>query len=379
MNSTGLTTQLLFTGFIVWALGFLLIRKYIGNVLGAFIFAIKVAIPIVYFAFYFDDGWLFLDDITYFQKGNAIIARGINPFFALFDTYELDQIYSEVGGSHIFYVMFNSMAQTIIEEHYYAPVLLNVLLTAWSARLLYGLAECSGFSRSYCRALMLLFLVHWDVIAWSSFVNLKDIFVVHFTLAILYLIVKISQRFRARELVLMLLCGAIFSTLRFYIPVLIACSVALWLVFSLRNRMKFALLPLVVLTMWMIVPKGVGYEQWSLISSDSVFHGAVRYLLTPRPWATQIDYSFLLIPCWLHWLFFIPTLLGLLSLWRYSNTTKLIVLYFLVVVCFYAFVPELQGVRQRVQIVFIFCWAQWHFVSGIFLGQNSITTEDTET
>jgi hypothetical protein len=49
-------------------------------------------------------------------------------------------------------------------------------------------------------------------------------------------------------------------------------------------------------------------------------------------------------------------------LWRDSRAARLILLYAIAMIAVYSLADEIQGVRQRAQVSFVFTWAQMHFL-----------------
>jgi hypothetical protein len=59
----------------------------------------------------------------------------------------------------------------------------------------------------------------------------------------------------------------------------------------------------------------------------------------------------------------IPTVVGCIMLWNEVPRARVLIVYLLVALVAYgAGLDELQGPRHRVQLIFIYAWAQFHFL-----------------
>jgi hypothetical protein len=57
---------------------------------------------------------------------------------------------------------------------------------------------------------------------------------------------------------------------------------------------------------------------------------------------------------------FVPSLVGAYLLWRRSRVGALLVMYLAVTMLFYSVVPGIITPRNRVQVLFIWAWVQFH-------------------
>jgi hypothetical protein len=79
-----------------------------------------------------------------------------------------------------------------------------------------------------------------------------------------------------------------------------------------------------------------------------------RFLFTPRPWAPEPNYSFLIFPSLLTWLSAPFMFIGAIRLFLRRRQARLLIIYTAVITIFYSVVPVLQGPRHRLQIIPIF-------------------------
>jgi len=332
----------------------------------------KVAVSFVYFAWFFDGTWVLQDDMTYLREGRLLLGEGWNPLsiWTQEGRHALDAAVD--GGQHVLYIWWNMLAQYTFGQHYFAPVMLNILLTCAAGAALHRLALLGGFSQAYAKYLLLFFVLHWDVVAWSSFQNRKDILILTLTLGMFAGVVGLrmawgSARNMGGYALLLVACVLALGMSRFYVPLLAAGAVGMWLMLVVPVR---AMLPAALaaggaalLVFVYFFPQNLSDELRHLtLDPGQIAWGLARFPLTPRPWDIEIGYRFATLAAWLHWLMFAPMLYGMLRLWRESGVLRLLLLYAAVVVVFYAFVPFLQDDRHRLQIAFVIAWAQYHSV-----------------
>ncbi len=323
------------------------------------IVALKVAIPFAYFAWLFDGRQVLLDDLTYLRAGQRLLAAGETPWTLLFEARGRALLGVVAGGRHPGYAWWNTLAQSCFGAHYFAPVFLNVgasfLAGAWVVRL-----ARRDFSARYAAALGGVFLLHWDLLAWSSLLNVKDVLVLTLTVGQLALCAELAAKVTFRRVVaLALACAALFA-LRYYALVFTAAAGAAWMMLRTHDR-RLRALGLVFAVVGVVIVAGAEADLRH-IETAGVAHGAVRFLLTPQPWNVDARYAFLEWPALLHWFFAVPAVLGSVSLWRRSVGARLVLLHALAACAFYALVPELQGPRHRLQVALAVVWLQFHSV-----------------
>lgn len=189
----GLSNDLLWVTFWIGFVSFAISSRDFSLGTAFVISLIKVLIPLLYFAFFFDGTWTFLDDISYQSQGTTMLERGYNPASALLTSDGLSNLFSLSGGFHILYGWWNVLAQYLFGPHYYAPIFLNVALTFVSAYFLFRIVILCDFKRRYAQGFIIFFLFHWDVLVWSSLVNLKEILVLALTVICFYSFLKILK------------------------------------------------------------------------------------------------------------------------------------------------------------------------------------------
>ncbi len=355
-----LTVELLWEGVVVALLAVLTVRRDLGLFTALAVAVLRVSVPLIYFSWYFDGRWTILDDVTYFANGQQMLDEGFNPLTALLTFDGFEQLRSLSGGNHILYAWWNVLAQYLFGEHYFAPVLLNVLVTFVTSHVLRRSVELLGFPRGYGRGMQLFYLLHWEVVAWSSFMNLKDPIVQLLTVASLYFVVRFFQRRDWFAVLGFVGVAQLFGLIRFYLPLLVVLTALLWMTWQWKNSVKYLLIPLAGPLAWWAWP--VLQEHAPYMDPESALYGTARMVLTPIPGRIDDFYSFLLIPSILHLTFLLPAAIGFIGLWRSSSLARLYLMYLAILIELYAITEELQGPRHRFQVAFVFVWVQFHFL-----------------
>lgn len=375
----GLTVNLVSVAIWVGLLSFWLSSRILSLHTAYIVTFVKVLIPLIYFAFFFNGTWHFLDDFVYQSIGTKMLEMGYNPLTVLFNSETRDQLYLLSEGPHLVYGWWNFLSQYLFGKHYYSPVFLNVALTFLSGNLLFCIARQCGFSRGYGKGLLLFFLLHWEVLAWSSLINMKDIFVMTMTLVAFYLIFKLLNEFKLVTLMALLALIYTFFWIRFFVPLMLLVSALVWILLYNKGLRKYALIVVAVIGGFMVILSKAGLKviSWEYIiynfgdlsfSLDSLF-GILRTMITPQPWSIAPNYTFLILPSICHWLLFFPAAFGGWMLWNKSKELTFIIIYLLVTFWLYgAYDEDVQGPRQRFQVVPIIAWMQFHFLWVVLKG-----------
>lgn len=367
--SEGITPDLLWVSLVVLAVGFFIMSRILTYGAALLVACVRVSIPLIYFSWFFDGTWTFLDDMTYLSQGQQILFYGYNPVTILAD---LDFLESLSGGHHILYPWWNVLGVYLFGGHYYSPVFLNIILTFVSAFFMYRLAILCGFKLNYAKALAVFILFHWEILLWSSFINLKDIMVMTLTIIMIYFLIKLSKRLTIFGLCIIVGTTFLFYWIRFYIPLIITSTTFIWFISTSSRKRKFILTSVTVLcTAWAWSAFGF-WEKSShreALSVATYFYNLTRMVLTPQPWSVEAATSFLFIPSILHWFMLIPIIIVSFNLWNKFNDTKLLLIYLILGLLFYSS-TELIGPRQRLQLMFIIAWLQFHFFWITLVNRN---------
>lgn len=365
----GLTSPLVLAALFTSVVGLLLTARYLPLLAALLVTVVKVTIPVVYFAWYYDGTWTFLDDVTYWNHGKLLLAAGYDPISVLLRIDGLALLVMLSLGPHILYAWWNLLAQYIFGPHYYAAVFLNVALTFLTGVLLYHIARMGGLSRQYAQGFFVFYLLHWEMLAWSSFVNLKDVLVSTLSIAAIFLFLRLANESPGVKAKLVNVAGLVgillaLPWIRFYVPLLLVASFALWVMLTLEGWRRYALLGGAAILLLVVVPLSIP-TQYLVLSPAAMVAGLVKTPLTPRPWAIFPEYGFLTVPATLHWLFFGPALVGAWLLWRRSRAVSLVLIFLAAVTFVSALSPEFQGPRHRVQVLFGWAWIQYHIIYSV--------------
>jgi len=351
--------------------GFLIARRHLSAPTSLAIAIVKAALPLVYFLYYFSGQWFMLDDYDFLRQAEFMLASGYTPWTLLTTQFGRDLLIGQTNGQSL-YPFMNVLAQWMFGRAYWAPVFLNVLLTFvagyFSARTL----EDLGFPQRYVKGYLVFFLLHVELLAWSSIINMKDFVVLalaSISLRNLVLLIKLYQERSAyrfgvylrKAAVQILIFGVVFfflNSIRFYVTLLQLAALGAWGFLSLPLRWRMAILVAVPLA-----------YRWSMRTYQAIImyfqpreilFGLVRFPLTPRPWSIQPNYTFLFLPSIVHWMLFVPSVIAAVALWIRVPLARLPILYLVVVIVFFAVVPEVQGPRHRVQVLPLLAWLEFH-------------------
>jgi hypothetical protein len=240
---------------------------------------------------------------------------GFNPFSMLFTHDGFDALWNAASRSrHLLYTWWVYTSEYVFSPEYYTPVFMNVVLTFVAGVILYKLCISEGFSRKYAKGLLIVFLLHMTLT------------IAVFGLA--YPLIKNPSRDLKNFIRLIGLAIIIYTLtfLRFYIPVLLLGSIALFILFGRSGAQRYYTFAAIVIVLIMIViftPLIQFHIDKDIMFSGKEFlFGIIRFPLTPRPWSLEPAYTFLFIPAILHWLMFIPAIIGGYSLWHRSDMCR---------------------------------------------------------
>ncbi|MGK5090830.1 hypothetical protein WDW89_02300 [Deltaproteobacteria bacterium TL4] len=377
-----LNGNLLFEAFVIGLLCFWMLKAYLDLRVALFITFVRIMIPLFYFGFFFDGHWNFLDDITYLRSGAYILDRGYNPLTALITTGGQKVLLQVTGGGTFLYYWWNALAQYLFGRFYFAPVFLNIFVTCVTGVFLYRIVRFVGASVVYAQGFLVFFLLHWDLVAWTSLINLKDPIVMMLNVATLYFA---SVFLETRHILYGLACFGcvvLYLLIRFYQPIIWLACIGVWFLFYSKGKQKYLVMILGVIVALYVGHKIGGTKEiiyymkkFLVFSAGSLIPGLFRFLLTPRPWGIDEGSSFLLLPAIFNWFFFIFTLFGALLLWKKrSKEVNLMLLFFLAVCLLFAAFAGQQGPRHRFQLTFGIAWMQYHclwiFLKSLYSGNK---------
>lgn len=368
----GVSRELIEISVLAWCISLLILCRFVSLKVSIIVTTIKISIVFVYFGWFYDGSWTIKDDNEYHTRAQELLKTNFNPINLLFTAEGMEELKNVSDRSrHVLYTWWVYSTQYVAGSVYYAPVFFNVVLTFIAAAILYRLVLLEGFSEAYAKGLLLAFLLHWDVLAWSSLISIKDTMAMTLTIGAFGLIWLALKKpvVNARTFLALLGLGIvvyILTFVRFYIPILLLGSLLCYSILSAEGTKKYYLLLGAIAVLFGIVVftplVQFHIEKDIVLDWKATLVGVFRFPLTPRPWSLEPAYTFLLLPSILHWIFFVPAVVGAFSLWRRSELAKLLILFLATAIVFYAIVEMLQNPRQRYQLSYIIVWMQYHSV-----------------
>lgn len=312
---------------------------------------IKSGLFFTYFNMFFDGTFTYLDDWNYVDGGILFLKNGI----FLSNIFENWATALMIGnGSHFLYYLYNAYSFLIFGEYYFAPVVLNILITLFIS-LIGTLIVKYEFNFNNRQKIYFYFflMLHPDILAWSSFINIKDIVVLFLHILTLYSISLYYRKKYAPALILIIICFSFLSFLRFYTPFLFAIAFILSQIKFSRLKLTHCFIALIVICCVIIILGNRINEAYYLLLQDisNPLTGFFRILLSPIPFHTEPSYNFLNLPMIFHWATFPILLEGIIQIKRMKTPfSRFFVFYILTFLILYAIYNELQGPRHRVQL-----------------------------
>lgn len=344
--------------FFIFTVGMLILSIYIKNILvSIFLSSIKSTMFFIYFYYLFDGTYTFLDDWTYLNKATSYIEGNYDFFSLILHPLILENIF---GSGHFLYQLYNVLAFKLFGNYYYSPVALNIVLTFITSYFVFKLSTFIGFTRKLSSIIAIFYLLHWDILAWSTIANLKDILVQLLSIVLIYNIVIFdSYRKNIRSIIMMASVILLLSVLRFYLPFLILLSWLLSEIFlkliQAKKAKKIVYILVFSLLTAIVSPLISQYFAAEISHFMNDFTnpvvGVFRFLMTPIPFFMDDKYAFLYFASFLHWLTFPLLVYGAYITYKVNKKVMLFILsYLLIMLLFYGSYSELQGPRHRLQI-----------------------------
>lgn len=353
----GLTLEILLPAAACCALAIALVWRRLGPPLSCLVSILRFAVPVLYFAWFYDGTWTISDDVFYYEQSHALRAEYTLSDLVL-SKEGLRALFSTNHARHAFYYWWNAFCQTLLGDTYFTPVLVNVALSMAAGSLFCQVLELSGLDRRYTRLWLLFFLCHWDAVSWTSFVNIKDPMVLFLTNVALCSTMRILVQRRVVWLLPLAASFALLSYTRFYVPVILVLATLTWLLLHGQHWMRILFAGLIALPVLYLAPQ-VEFS-WRL-GPGQVSYQAIHFLLTPQPWAVTPHYGFILVAQTLHWVFFASALLGLLFLLRRHHPPALLpLIYTAGLIALYAICFDQHAARYRLQFSMVTAWLQFH-------------------
>ena len=350
---------------MVWALGALMLSWVMPKYLAAIVMAVKMAVPVCFFILFFQPEWqVGGDDQGYFDEAFYFYELGLDPLRIFAHSHPWYLLNSDPGRAFFFYYLFIGLY--FFGGSYYSAVFLNLLISALAtvflAKAVRDIDRRKGFSEGFAVFLAL----HWSVIAWSSFLILKEPLVTCLMAGVIFGLSGHRNALRFSRLFVAGACLFLLLWVRYYLPPLIVAGVATALFFSLKKQQKwlaFALLPLI---MW----HGLDELRYFLRLADwgNAIYGTIHFVLQPLPMRVSEPVEFLLIPSILHWGVFPFAIVGVFLMLVQGHRISFVIIAMAgVAVVFYGLVPDLASTRHRAPIDALLAVMQYFGIWYLFI------------
>lgn len=304
-----------------------------------------------------------LDDQTYYDQSVMIFENAKGHLGYLFDFRHIAFFASVAGGTHFGYYIYNFVSFWIFGPNYYSPVVLNIFVSLVTGIMIYRTLLLVNIEKKFCQFFLVFFLLHWDLLAWSSFVNLKDILVLFFVVWALNCMIRIKcSSSRLVPFLNLLLIGFLLLFVRFYLVYFLFVVALVYLVvtqmYKIKSRWGGPFIRLIVLivmpiSFYLIFVKLFANSLAEIGGTTNVMLGFIRFIMTPFPFTIENKYSFLLVSSILHWLMFPLMLYGLyIFMKRYFFRLMPFIILAMLLCVFYGSFAELQGPRHRVVLLY---------------------------
>jgi hypothetical protein len=324
---------------------------------------IKMGIFLVYFGWFYDGSFTYLDDWSYLFGGQFLRDQGIN-YFNIIESQ--DVLVSVAEGRHFLYYILNKSAIDFFGFGYYAPVAINVMISAFIAYVGMRLALMEGFVNSLNARLFFSFLIlHPNITAWSSIVNGKDILVLFLHVLLLFSISLFMRGDRLKSLTIGGVSIFVLLYLRFYIPLFFFAVVAIGFILYSRWSIRLLVFMIALLIfpgLFVLIGSASIFGAFENLSNNLVnpVYGFLRFMLSPIPFNSDLDFAFLNFPAYLHWLMFPMMLMGFVKLSKMNTMfSRILIIYLILFSLLYSFYGELQGPRHRLQLDYVIALLQF--------------------
>ena len=301
------------------------------------------------------------DDYHYLNAAEALIQLSNWPLLFLKSLFVVQPEVLEYTTGHFVYEFYNLLSILMFGDYYFSPVALNICVSFFTAALFAVLLSkhlpqvaSPSFIYSY-------YTLHWDVLTWISFLNLKES-LVHFLIVccMLSLSDRLILSFKARAL-LFVVTSIILFRLRFYIVPVVVLAVLLCPSFISKSGKKTGskqyffvggLFLITLVLMHALLPAAFPHVISLLVGVgiDNLYQ-CIHFLVSPIPFNTSSTTLFTWFSSWLHWLFLPFTFIGFIICVRSKNSfLRVVTLWFLITTLCFSLLSVAVGPRQRFQL-----------------------------
>lgn len=340
---------------------------------------IKSLVYLIFFLFFFNNhNFNFIDSLRYLD--NSIFFFENYSFLEML--LEPRKIIMPRSGAHTFYYYWSYISFFLFGPYIHSPITLNILSTFLGSYYLYKISkEFLNLSIKNSTLLAVIYCLHWEIIPWSSFFNLRDILIQVTIISIIYYTLKFINQINLKNLIMLFLALFILRFLRTHMAYLFTLNLVVIFFcatfFFKKNIQKitlisFTLFIALALIIFLNVPQ-VFLDLYKIWSTDFNLNYGIKIFklfLSPLPILSTMNqgYGFLTFASIINLLTFPLVVLGIFYTFRIKknifNSFILLFTFFLIIIVIGSY-ENIQGPRQRLMITpFILIYT--------FLGLNYI-------
>jgi hypothetical protein len=367
----GFSNEIVIASVSVLLFGSLITCRSLSLFPSLLIATLKVSIPLFFFSWLDEKQYQYLDDVKYVAKALSLRDGGYTAWNTLIGTAP-SSLRLAIQGDHVLYYWWNLLAFHLFGTHYWSAIFLNVGLT-FVAALAGGKVWMSlGLTKHHTKYIVAFLLLHWDVLMWSSLINLKDTIVATITLIAFWNGIEVLERRRGFHLLSLFICLLLLSKIRHYVPPIFVGCMAL--TFGIKTRGWLPLFGAALSFLGVIVLRPWESNELGSFNFSNLPFKCIRFVLMPYFWQIESSLDFMEVPQFFHWVAFPLAVFGAWRLIREYPASHFLFIYFSAMVLFYASVPMLQGPRQRFQLVGIFALCQFYGASVLLWGRRTMSS-----
>jgi hypothetical protein len=354
-----------------------------STVTALFVAIIKSWVYLVFFLFFFNNhNFNFVDSITYL-KGAIFLFENYSFLEILLNP---NKIIMPISGAHTIYYYWSYISFFLFGPYIHSPITLNILTTFLGSYFLYKISK-EFFNVSIKNSILLsvIYCLHWEVIPWSSFFNLRDILIQVSIISIIYYTLKIVNQFTLKNLIMLFLALFILRYLRthmaylftLYLGVIIFCNSFFFKRNTFMiNPIKFTLFITVtlIISLYQFQTFLDLYQSWSLTFNLNYGIKLFKLFLSPLPVPIILDqgYGFLVFASVINFLAFPLIILGIVITFKdkkFFFNAFILLFFFLTTVIVISGYENIQGPRQRLMImplILFYCFYSLIFFPKFF-------------
>jgi len=376
--SSGLTLNILLILISVWVIGFLICQCYLNLKSALTVVTLKTAVVLIYFLYFANGQWFTGgDDWGYVLGAMDLSINDVNPLKIWFvqEGHNLHQFANSALPK-----WYNLSLFYLFTPSYYVGVFFFTTISIISGGFIYLLLVRTGKEANVAQLGTIFYLLHWETITWTSFLNLKEPLVTLFLVITIYCF-SILPTQSIRSLIGLTITSFVYQKLRYYIPFLLFTSFITTLLLTgeqFRNKRNYiwTVLIVVVFSGTLLVADIVKISQikYGFLLADWTYfpYGLIKVILSPLPWRITEPASYLYVSSILHIVLLPITLLGGYLLWTKGYVGRLIVITYIVGLVAYAFQPLVNSPRHRAPFMALEILMQLEFFYWAFRPRGNL-------